>query len=72
LNERLASSAYQAQKEGQKAPDDPVPLGGLHSFMARYFTERRVVRAQLTGGEFRLSDLLNDSAEVVQIQMTMP
>jgi len=67
LLSRLAAHAVQSPPE--PAPvDEPVVDHGPNHFSADFFTEYRIVRAELTSPEMRLSDHLNSTADTVDMR----
>ncbi|HEX8919239.1 MAG TPA: hypothetical protein VF898_12105 [Chloroflexota bacterium] len=67
LLSRLA--AHAVQKPADPAPvEEPLADHGPNSFSADFFTEYRIVRAELRSPEMRLSDHLNSTAGTVDMR----
>lgn len=70
LSERMTISKDTDRPRVQAVAPAPQAQeqGGLFRFTADFFTAHRIVHADLTGAELRLSDCLNSSKETVDIQ----
>lgn len=69
LNARLATSTNAQVSAVMEWPTPKrMPDTGLYTLAAEFFTEYRVIRAELTSPEMRLSDLLNSSTEGVNVR----
>lgn len=71
LNARIAMSKSVKALEVEEASPavEQVPIdGGLYTFTAEFYTERRNIRADLICPELRLSDYLNSSTPGVDIR----
>lgn len=56
------------RREAQALKEQPVVSDDLYSFTAEFFTEHRIVQAELRSPEIRLSDHLNSTTATVDLR----